>query len=205
MKSLGYILITVVFLAGALAAVVDKQQVQWHYFVIAIAIGAAGIALVHFGKRNIITSEGKLASNMQSIETALACIVKNITQLNAQKQSINTYDVRHHIDRLFIEDINTFVQARQTIAHVYGLAAYGDVMNHFAAGERYLNRVWSASADGYIDEVNAYLEKAREQFSESLDKIRQLSASPQSSGLLTEDALRRSPSDKSVPKVKKNE
>lgn len=172
MKSLGYILITVVFLAGSLAAVVDKQQVQWHYFVIAIAIGAAGIALVHFGKHNIITSEGKLASNMQSIETALAQIVENITQLDDRKQSIDTYDVRHHIDRLFIEDINTFVQARQTIAHVYGLAAYGDVMNHFAAGERYLNRVWSASADGYIDEVNAYLEKAREQFSESLDKIR---------------------------------
>jgi len=48
------------------------------------------------------------------------------------------------------------------------------VMSSFAAGERYLNRVWSASADGYIDEVNAYLDKAREQFVDSLDKIRQL-------------------------------
>jgi len=50
------------------------------------------------------------------------------------------------------------------------------VMSMFAAGERYLNRVWSASADGYIDEVNTYLEKARGQFSESLNKIRQLKA-----------------------------
>jgi hypothetical protein len=172
MRILGYILITAGFLAGSLAAVVDIQQVQWHYFVIAVAIGAAGIAFVRLAKRHIITSEGKLTSNMQSIEIALAHIVENITQLNARKQSINTYDVRHHIDQLFIEDINTFVQARQTIAHVYGLAAYGDVMNHFAAGERYLNRVWSASADGYIDEVNDYLEKAQAQFSESLDKIR---------------------------------
>jgi len=50
------------------------------------------------------------------------------------------------------------------------------VMSCFAAGERYLNRVWSASADGYIDEVNDYLDKAKEQFTESLEKIRQLKA-----------------------------
>jgi len=180
MKNFGYILITAGFLAGSLAAVVDKQQVQWNYFVIAIAIGAAGIVLVRFAKRNIITSEGKLASNIQALETALARIVENITQLNAQKQSIDTYDVRHRIDQLFLEDINIFVQARQTIVHVHGLAAYGDVMNHFAAGERYLNRVWSASADGYVDEVNAYLEKAQAQFVDSLEKIQQFKAGTES-------------------------
>jgi hypothetical protein len=75
---------------------------------------------------------------------------------------------------MFLEDLAAFVAARQSIAHIYGLAAYGEVMSSFAAGERYLNRVWSASADGYIDEVNTYIEKAREQFVESLDKIRAL-------------------------------
>jgi hypothetical protein len=63
------------------------------------------------------------------------------------------------------------VDARESIAHRHGLAVYGEIMSSFAAGERYLNRVWSASADGYIDEVNTYIEKAREQFAESLDKI----------------------------------
>jgi len=52
-------------------------------------------------------------------------------------------------------------------------------MSCFAAGERYLNRVWSASADGYIDEVNAYLDKAQAQFADSLEKIRQLKANAQ--------------------------
>ena len=36
--------------------------------------------------------------------------------------------------------------------------------NEFAAGERYLNRVWSASVDGYIDEVRSFLVLARTQF-----------------------------------------
>jgi len=51
-------------------------------------------------------------------------------------------------------------------------------MSHFASGERYLNRVWSASADGYIDEVSAYLEKAKLQFSEALEKVRNLKDQP---------------------------
>jgi len=47
-------------------------------------------------------------------------------------------------------------------------------MSCFAAGERYLNRVWSASADGYVDEVNTYLDKAQSQFVESLQKVKNL-------------------------------
>jgi hypothetical protein len=44
-------------------------------------------------------------------------------------------------------------------------------MNHFAAGERYLNRVWSASVDGYVDECRAYIGHAREQFHVAWDKL----------------------------------
>ncbi len=81
---------------------------------------------------------------------------------------------RIRIDELFLEDFAMFVDARESIAHRYGLSAYTDVMSCFAAGERYLNRVWSASADGYIDEVNAYLDRALEQFTDSHQKVRQL-------------------------------
>ncbi len=137
-----------------------------------------GIVLVHLGERQETRAEGKLTSNIQSIETSLGRIVENMTRLNTEKHSINTYDVRHRIDELFVEDLNTFVQTRHSIAHTYSLAAYADVMSCFAAGERYLNSVWSASADGYIDEVNAYLEKAQGQFAESLEKIRQLKTNP---------------------------
>ena len=174
MKKLGLIMITIGFLAAALASVVDRYEVRWGYFILTFAVGLAGVVLSYLARRRERSDDEKIATNMQAIETALAGIVENIIQLNEQKLSINTYDVRHRIDELFIEDIASFVDARQSIAHVYGLSAYGDVMSSFAAGERYLNRVWSASADGYIDEVNTYIDKAREQFTESLDKIRQL-------------------------------
>lgn len=174
MKLIGFLLITVGFLAGALVSVVDQEQVRWGYFVPALVIGLAGVAVAYLARRRARSDDEKTTANMQVIQTSLADIVENITRLNDQKNSTNTYDVRHRIDELFLDNLANFVQARQSIAHVYGLTAYGDVMSSFAAGERYLNRVWSASADGYIDEVNAYLDKAQAQFVESLEKIRQL-------------------------------
>lgn len=178
MRKIGYLMITAGFLAGAIVATVDKENVRWGYFVPAMAIGAAGVAMARLGRRRESRVEGKLTSDIQSIEASLKRIVENVTRLNAQKASINTYDVRRRIDELFPEDLTVFVEARESIAHSYGLSAYADVMSSFAAGERYLNRVWSASADGYIDEVNAYLEKSQAQFVESLDKIRRLRPTP---------------------------
>jgi len=174
MKKLGYLMITIGFLAGALAAVVNKDAVRWCYFTAALGVGAAGIVLVRVAGHRVSSAEGKLAANMQAIQACLERIAQNITQFNKEKDSIETYDVRHRVDELFVDDLNTFVQARESIAQVYGLAAYADVMSCFAAGERYLNRVWSASADGYIDEVNTYLDKAQEEFVESLNKIKTL-------------------------------
>jgi hypothetical protein len=174
MKKLGYLIITVGFLAGSLAAVVDEASVKWSYFIAALLAGAVGIVLVHLGERQESRAEGKLTSNIQSIESSLARIVENIGHLNAEKHSINPYDVRHRIDELFAEDIITFVEARESIGQVYGLGAYADIMSYFASGERYLNRVWSASADGYIDEVATYLDKAQLQFSEALGKVQEV-------------------------------
>ena len=167
-------MITAGFLAGALAAVVEVETVRWGYFASSLAVAAFGIVLVRIGRAQLGRAEGKLAANMQTIEASLSRIVENMRQLNAQKESINAYDIRHRIDELFTEDLAAFVQARQSIAQVHGLNAYADVMSYFAAGERYLNRVWSASADGYVDEVNTYLDKAQEQFIESLNKAKSL-------------------------------
>lgn len=98
-------------------------------------------------------------------------LVRKVADLDTRKHEIHTYDMRHKLDELLVEDLDRFVNARESISHAYGLQAYADVMSHFAGGERYLNRVWSASADGYIDEVNAYLTKAHEQFEMALGKI----------------------------------
>ncbi|NQT03646.1 MAG: hypothetical protein HQ580_16575, partial [Planctomycetes bacterium] len=148
------------------------------WYIPAIGLGIAGVVLIRVDIARHSKTEHHVASRIETVESSLEKIATNINKLNTDKHSINTYDMRHRIDELFVDDLAMFVDARESIAHRYGLAAYGEVMSTFAAGERYLNRVWSASADGYIDEVNAYLEKAREQFVDSLEKIRQLKTNP---------------------------
>ncbi len=174
MKKIGYLLITFSFLAGSLVAVIDKLNVQWHYFLATIIIGAVGVVLVHRHERKNSRSEKKLTMNLQDIKTSLTRVVENLSRLNAEKQSIDPYDMRHRIDELFSDDLTTFVEARESLSHAHSLQVYADVMSHFASGERYLNRVWSASADGYVDEITAYLDKAQMQFTEALNNISQL-------------------------------
>ncbi len=173
-------MVTVGFIAAALAAVVDESTVRWLWYIPAIGLGVAGVIAIKVDDARHSKTEHHVASRIETVESSLEKIATNINKLNTDKHSIHTYDMRHRIDELFVDDLAMFVDARESIAHRYGLAAYADVMSCFAAGERYLNRVWSASADGYIDEVNAYLEKAREQFVESLEKIRQFKAGAES-------------------------
>jgi len=175
-KALGYLLITGGFLGGALTAVLETEEVYWEGFIAVLIIGAAGVALVRLTTRQAAREEDKLAANIQTIHQSLARVLENITALDREKESFNPYDLRHRIDELFPEDLSTFVEARETISHVYGLQSYADVMSIFASGERYLNRVWSASADGYINECHTYLQKAREQFAAALEQLNALEA-----------------------------
>ncbi len=177
MKKLGYALITFGFLAGSFIAVLDEINVQWIYFIAALLFGAVGIIIVNTSQRIGRKSADILTANLQDITDSVTRIVENMKKLNEEKNLIDTYDMRHQIDKLFANDLTIFTEARESLAHAHGLQVYADVMSNFAAGERYLNRVWSASADGYINEVNTYLDKAQEQFTQAHQKISRLNES----------------------------
>lgn len=176
MNRLGYLLITIGFLAAAYATVLDETEVSWELFVPMALVAAAGVALVRVGARRHAFHADTVAANIDDIDTSLARIAETVAMLNREKANINTYDMRHKIDDLLVDDLNTFVDARETLATKYGLHEYADIMSHFAAGERYLNRVWSCSADGYIDEVSAYIARAEEQFNDTLARFKKLRA-----------------------------
>jgi hypothetical protein len=116
----------------------------------------------------------RLAEDMETLEASLGRVVGNVETLDRDKESIDVYDLKNRIDDLFPADLDAFVRARESIIHRHGLQAYADVMNPFAAGERYLNRVWSTSTDGYIDEAHTYLGRSHEQFEDALEILRGL-------------------------------
>ena len=171
MKSLGYILITVGFLVGSYYSVLDPENVVWSYAGAGLLIGLVGVGLVQSAIRGQSSAAETIRSNIGKLEESLTRIVEKATLLDAEKESINVYDVHDRIDDDFMQDLDIFVENRESIGHAFGLQSYADVMTHFATAERYLNRCWSASSDGYTDEVNAYLTRARDQFTQALELL----------------------------------
>jgi hypothetical protein len=177
MRAFGLLLIWGGFLFGAYFAVLDTETVPWTMVGPCLIVGLIGVVLVQLDARGKRSATDAVQANLGKLEGSLDRIVENAARLDTAKESLDVYEVRHKIDDLFMDDLDTFVQARESIGHAHGLQAYADVMSHFATGERYLNRSWSASTDGYIEEVHAYITRAREQFQQALELLRGLEAS----------------------------
>jgi hypothetical protein len=172
MKRFGYVLIAISFLAGSYFAVIDTDGVAWTGAIPSLLLGLAGVAMVQLQVRGSQRASDTVKSNIEQLDASLQRIANNAAELDRGKESVDPYDFGARIDELFMADLDIFVDNRETIGHAYGLQAYADVMTSFATGERYLNRCWSASTDGYVDEVHTYLTRAHTQFEDALSQLR---------------------------------
>lgn len=166
-KIVAYILIALGFLGGAFTSSLDATAMDWPYYAGAMAIGAVGVLILKRSLKRGSQAEHVLEGDRITLESSLANILMNLEELNSSKADIPTYEMRFEIDRLFRIDLMAFVDARDSMKHLYSLQDFADVMSHFAAGERHINRVWSASADGYVDEVLEYVGRAEVRFVEA--------------------------------------
>ena len=163
MKIVGYILLAAGFLAGAYATSLDVSSVNWALFVSAAVAGVAGLALFKRQASLLQRSDSVLEMNRSELRDSIHNIVKDLDELT-NGTLIRGAALRERIDLKLREDLRRFAAARQSMVHLFGLQIYADIMSSFAAGERYINRVWSASADGYDNEAETYLRKAAAQF-----------------------------------------
>ncbi len=178
MRTYGLVLITIGFLGGSLVSVLEPDTIEWLWFAPCAGLGVIGVFLVQLGIRRAATDHGRTQSNFQILTSSLSEVVEKLAQIDAEKTDIDVYELPERIDSTFRQDILAFADARESIAHACGMQSYAAVMSHFAAGERYLNRVWSCAADGYIDEAHAYITRSHEQFAEALGKLEALERRP---------------------------
>ena len=107
---------------------------------------------------------------------SLEKIVGNLEDMKGAGDAIATDSLRDEIDARLRNDLRRFADARETLIHLFGLQVYANLMSNFAAGERYINRVWSASADGYDTEARTYLGKAATQFRDAQAQLQAATA-----------------------------
>lgn len=163
-----FLLLVIGFIFAALVAMLDVTEVNWLLFAAPLVVGFFGV-IWHRRRLHAMASHGEVVTgNLSTLQNSLISIVNNLQPMVDKPDELPTHQARFEIDRLFREDLNRFANAREAMSHAFGLQAYADVMSSFAAGERYINRVWSASADGYVDEVNKYLKRAFDQFQDAL-------------------------------------
>lgn len=166
MRNIGYLLLAVGFLGGAFATSLDVQNVNWMMFGISAAAAVLGLVLFKRQESAHARSGTLLDVNRGELRESIQNIVRDLESLVASTQQSGS-ELRDRIDNDLRTDLRRFADARESMVHLFGLQTYADIMSSFAAGERYINRVWSASADGYDEEANTYLRKAANQFSEA--------------------------------------
>lgn len=168
---MAFILVILAFLAGAYLASLDEQTINWTYFGPIMLVGIIA-AIIYKRESNAAAKHGDLLqNNKQVLIDSLNNLLANLEALNGRKDQVPTYEMRFEIDKLFREDLMNFADARESMKHLFGIQHYADIMSSFAAGERYINRVWSASTDGYVDEVMMYVEKALSQFEHAKEEF----------------------------------
>ena len=170
MKNLGILLLIAGFLVGAFATALDAQAVNWQLFIIAALGATTGVFLIKRHDSGHARSESVLELNRTELRESIDNVVRDTLQLR-ENSSMHGTELRDAIDNRLRNDLRRFADARESMVHLFGLQVYADVMSSFAAGERYINRVWSASADGYDAEAATYLEKAASQFADAQSQL----------------------------------
>ncbi len=170
MKNLGYLMVAFGFLGGAFASSLDVQNVNWTIFVTMSVVGIMGLVIYKMQLSALARSETVLETNRVELRESISNIVADLNDLNSGELTRGAV-LRDRIDLKLREDLRRFAEARQSMVHLFGLQTYADIMSNFAAGERYINRVWSASADGYDEEADAYLKRAAGQFDEAKQQL----------------------------------
>ncbi len=171
MKIVGFLLLIGGFLVGAYSTALDTQMTNWTLFVPA-AIGAiAGVLILKRLSRGEARSEHVLSANRAELGESLSNIIRDLEGINSESATLSALELRDAIDDKLRNDLRRFADARESLIHLYGLQVYADIMSDFAAGERYVNRVWSAAADDYDAEAWRYVGKALVRFREATGRL----------------------------------
>ncbi len=189
MKTAAKLLVVLSFLGGAFLASLDATTMHWPAFLPVMLAGAVGVYLVKRAENLEASDETLISSNRKELTESLSNIVRDLTELEGRKDKVPTYEMRFEIDRMFRHNLMRFADARESLKHMYGIQLYADIMSSFAAGERYLNRVSSASTDGYVDEVLTYVEKALVQFKEAETCLKNAEVAHSQTGMEPQEVL----------------
>ena len=183
-RVVGHVLLWLGFLAGAFVTVRSVEveaapwsTVSWPAYGAAIFVATVGVVVLRATKKAVGVASAEEVRAIDQLEAILARLHSTVDNWSRKSDEINVYEFHGMIDESLADDLGQFADLRETLIPEFGLDHYARIMTEFALAERTLNRTWSASADGYVDEVRtclgraeAHLTGARKRLAEAVEE-----------------------------------
>jgi hypothetical protein len=167
---LGRLLLALGFLAGAFVTVREEARVNWGAYLPCTAALLGGVILVRRASSSQQTRE-KARENVAALERSAETLCTKIAGLKTALEERDVFAIHGLIDEQLVDDLAIFADNREGLIRRYDLMTYADIMSAFALSERLVNRCWSASADGYVDEVRRCLQLAEDEMVRAREKL----------------------------------
>lgn len=149
------------FTAKRTSLIVNKwPTVNWLWYGLSMAFGIVGVVLLRKTSKSAETESTRVAGEYSIVSSKLAELNQRIGELRTNLDDLAPQDVVEFIDQTCSEPFADFADARNALVQRFGLHPFAEIMTQFASSERFLNRAWSAAADGYMNEVRDSVERS---------------------------------------------
>lgn len=169
----------ILFALGLLAGVAGAAKLPaegarwpdtWPVAVGGVLAGIAGVVIWHLAARAARRADRdarEAGGGGVSAAALLAGLVEPARALRDAAPTLDTEALRQRAEALLEAHVLPFAEVRHQILEHLGMARGADVLVTVAYGERLLNRVWSAAADGHLEEARACVPEAADAFEEA--------------------------------------
>lgn len=143
----------------------------WWVFALSAAGLFAGSMLVRYGTKAEIAAAATAAKrtggaevvvtpeqSFEAIVDAVASLQRDLPGMASERDRLDA--IIQRLGEAQKTSVFAFIDARPLLVNRMGLGGYSELMDHFAAAERQINRAWSAAADGVYDEARACIDSA---------------------------------------------
>lgn len=147
-------------------------------FVIALICGIVGNVLWHGTEKTKVLAE--LEEHKNDANSNPVMLLQNtipaIEKLTEKAKTLKGMELCDEVDNVLDTCVHPFTDRRKTFQDILGQANGAEVLLVVAYAERMLNRVWSASSDGYHDEAVSCLADSLVNYKIALEKTNKYNA-----------------------------
>jgi len=160
------------------------------WFALGLILVIAGAVMARIAIRRELTgptegegTEGTDGSTEGSFDSILADLLEGARGVASRLAGISQpaegdfEEVQREVERLQLDCVEPLVAARVRIQTLHGMAAFAAIFGPLSAGERNLNRTWSALVDRHWPEATRSVEVACFGLEQAVSELEQVRAS----------------------------